>query len=120
MSLPPIGRRAFVAEAAGGLFLCTLAGKQFKANEEVPVEALNEGLDVPPRAASPAGARYIPGVGFRLVAPLGTRVYGYYAAPRVYGYYADRESMRYRRYYRPASCSSHRLWRGERCGRRWY
>ena len=29
MSLPPIGRRAFVADAAGGLLLCTLAGKQF-------------------------------------------------------------------------------------------
>jgi len=52
MSLPPIGRRAFVAEAAGGLLLCTLAGKQFSANEEVPVEALNEGLEVPPKVAA--------------------------------------------------------------------
>src|SRR6187401_2601939 len=56
MSLPPIGRRAFVAEAAGGLFLCTLAGKQFKANEEVPVEALNEGLEVPPKVAAARAA----------------------------------------------------------------
>ena len=31
MSLPPFGRRAFVADAAGGLLLCTLAGKQFCA-----------------------------------------------------------------------------------------
>ena len=52
MSLPPIGRRAFVAEAAGGLLLCTLAGKQFSIDEEVPVETLNEGLEVPPKVAA--------------------------------------------------------------------
>ena len=52
MSLPPIGRRAFVAEAAGGLLLCTLAGKKFSVDEEVPVEALNEGLEVPPKVAA--------------------------------------------------------------------
>lgn len=73
-----------------------------------------------PGVASPSGARYIPGVGFRFVPPLGTRVYGYYSAPRVYGYYADRESMRYRHYYRRASCDSRHPWRGERCGRRWH
>ena len=52
MSLPPIGRRAFVADAAGGLLLCTLAGKKFSIDEEVPVEALNEGLEVPPKVAA--------------------------------------------------------------------
>jgi len=43
MSLPPIGRRAFVAEAGAGLLLCTLAGKRFSTNEEVSVATLNEG-----------------------------------------------------------------------------
>jgi len=41
----------------------------------------------PPKSASPYGATYIPGVGFRYVTPGGARVYGYRAyAPRVYGY----------------------------------
>ena len=38
-------------------------------------------------SASPYGATYIPGVGFRYVAPGGARVYGYRAyGPQVYGY----------------------------------
>jgi hypothetical protein len=38
-------------------------------------------------SASPYGATYIPGVGFRYLAPGGARVYGYRAyGPRVYGY----------------------------------
>ena len=62
MTHPPIGRRAFVAEAAGGLLLCTLAGKKFSLDEEVPVEALNEGLDVPPKvAAARANGGVVPG-----------------------------------------------------------
>jgi hypothetical protein len=75
-----------------------------------------------PDAASPAGARYIPGVGFRFVPPP-NYVYGY--RTRVYGYYADRESMRYYRGYRTyraagRACGSHRdWWRDDRCGRRW-
>jgi hypothetical protein len=113
-------QRAVLFAALALLTGLLVAAADARAQNPLPRDAPPEGLDVPPRAASPAGARYIPGVGFRLVPPPGTRVYGYYAAPRVYGYYADRESMRYRRYYRPASCSSHRLWRGERCGRRWY
>ncbi len=52
MSLPPIGRRAFVAEAAGGLLLCTLAGKQFTLDKEVDIEALNKDLEVPPKVAA--------------------------------------------------------------------
>jgi hypothetical protein len=42
----------------------------------------------PAEAASPAGALYIPGVGFRYVVP-GSRVYAWRAyGPRVYGYRA--------------------------------
>jgi FtsP/CotA-like multicopper oxidase with cupredoxin domain len=52
MSLPPIGRRAFVAEAAGGLFLCTLAGKQFKLDEPADVEKLASDIPVPPKVAA--------------------------------------------------------------------
>jgi hypothetical protein len=45
-----------------------------------------------PRSAAPYGATYIPGVGFRYVAPGGSRVYGYRAyGPRVYGYRRYRE-----------------------------
>jgi hypothetical protein len=68
-----------------------------------------------PGAASPAGARYIPGIGFRFVPPPGY-VYGY--RTRVYGYYADRETMRYARGYR-ARAACDRDWFWERCGRRW-
>jgi|GEM_PF-5318056 len=74
----------------------------------------------PPEAASPAGAAYIPGVGFRFVTPGGARVLGYRAyAPRVYGYYADRESMRYRAYRGDRRCRGD-WWRdGRRCERWW-
>jgi hypothetical protein len=43
------------------------------------------GADPMPEAASPGGAVFIPGVGFRYVAPGGPRVYGYRAyGSRVY------------------------------------
>jgi hypothetical protein len=70
-----------------------------------------------PRAASPNGAVYIPGVGFRYVAPL-PRVYGYYAAgPRVYGYSDSREARRYR--YHRVACDRLSARVDERCARRW-
>jgi hypothetical protein len=70
-----------------------------------------------PRAASPNGAVYIPGVGFRYVAPL-PRVYGYYAVgPRVYGYSDSREARRYRAH--RVACDRLNAWFGERCARRW-
>ncbi len=49
MSLPPIGRRDFFAEAAGGLLLCTIAGKQFALDKEADVEGVAKTLDVPPK-----------------------------------------------------------------------
>jgi hypothetical protein len=62
--------------------------------------------DIPPAtAASPYGARYIPGVGFRYVYPGGPRVYGYTSYyGRAYGYAAPRRR----------GCG----WDGERCARR--
>jgi hypothetical protein len=49
----------------------------------------------PPKSANPYGATYIPGVGFRYLAPGGARVYGYRTyAPRVYG---DRRGYRQER-----------------------
>ena len=82
-----------------------------------PRDAPPFGTGEVPQAASPTGTVYIPGVGFRFVAPL-PRVYGYYASgPRVYGYYGDREAMRYRT--RRVSCDGLSAWFGERCARRW-
>ncbi len=66
------------------------------------------GSEEAPEAASPSGATYIPGVGFRYIAP-GTPVYGYRAyVPRAYG------TRAYRR-----ACGDHRRWDGGRCGRGW-
>lgn len=114
----PVFAAALSAAVALGIGLAMVA-TEARAQNPQPRDRPPEGLDEPPGAASPSGARYIPGVGFRFVAPL-PRVYGYYTAPRVYGYYADRETMRYRRYYRRAACDSDSFWRGERCSRRWH
>lgn len=59
MSLPPIGRRAFVADAAGGLLLCTLAGKQFALDKPADVDKLASDIQVPPKvkAAQEQAAR---------------------------------------------------------------
>ena len=78
------------------------------------------GVGEVPQAASPTGATYIPGVGFRFVPPLGPRVYGYYYGPRVYGYYDDREARRYQHGYRARRVACDRdSWFGDRCARRW-
>ena len=62
MSLPPIGRRAFVADAAGGLLLCTLAGKQFDAHKPADIEKLASEVPVPPKvAAAKQNAAVAPG-----------------------------------------------------------
>ena len=96
----------------GLLLVCVLVGC-----DELPPWIPQCGHGEVPRAASPNGAVYIPGVGFRYVAPL-PRVYGYYAAgPRVYGYSDSREARRYRAY--RVSCDRPGAWFGERCARRW-
>ena len=49
MSLPPIGRRSFFAEAAGGLLLCTIAGKEVALDKPADVDELVSGIEVPPK-----------------------------------------------------------------------
>lgn len=110
------GARAILAAAlvlgTGLLAVPTGASAQLAQPRDAPPPGTGD----LPGAASPDGARYIPGIGFRFVPPPGY-VYGYRA--RVYGYYADRESMRYYRGYRATRASCDRDWFWERCGRRW-
>jgi len=65
--------------AAGSALLAaptTVSAQASKAYDFAPSAA-----DGPlPQAARPYGATYIPGVGFRYIAPGGPRVYGYYRA----------------------------------------
>ena len=70
------------------------------------------GAEPPPEPAPVYGATYIPGVGFRYIAPGGPRVYGW-----TYGYY--RAGYARARYYRDR-CGADRHWAGDRCGRRWH
>jgi hypothetical protein len=103
---------AALAAGAGLLGLSAVASAQVTQPRDAPPPETGE----VPRVASPNGATYIPGVGFRYVAPL-PRVYGYYAAgPRVYGYSDSREARRYRAY--RVSCDRLGSWFGE-CARRW-
>jgi hypothetical protein len=111
-----MGRPILVAALAAAAGLWGVSAGAF-AQVAQPRDAPPADTGEVPRAASPAGARYIPGVGFRFVAPL-PRVYGYYATgPRVYGYYDDRESRRY--HTRRVSCDRLSGWFGDRCARRW-
>jgi manganese oxidase len=52
-----VDRRQFFAAGGGGLLLCTLGGQKVFANREADLEALNSGIEVPPkvRAAAAAG-----------------------------------------------------------------
>lgn len=104
----------FAALAAGAGLLGLAAGASAQVTQ--PRDAPPSDTGEVPRAASPSGARYIPGVGFRFVPPPGPRVYGYYYGPRVYGYYDDREARRYRAH--RVACDRD-WWFGERCARRW-
>jgi hypothetical protein len=90
-----MGRAIVIAALAAGAGLLGLsAGASAQVTQ--PRDAPPVDTGEVPRAASPNGAVYIPGVGFRYVAPL-PRVYGYYAAgPRVYAYSDSREARRYR------------------------
>ena len=87
--------------AVGGL---SVAHAAYAQSAEPYVTSPTIEAEIAPQAASPYGATYIPGVGFRYVAPGGPRVYGYYAGPRVYGAY------------RRQRCD--RFWFWEDCGRR--
>jgi hypothetical protein len=114
------GRAVLIAAfAAGAGLLAASAGAS--AQVSVPRDAPPPETGEVPQAASPRGATYIPGVGFRLAPPLGPRVYGYYYGPRVYGWYDDRETRRYYRGYRArrVACDPLGALFGERCTRRW-
>ena len=111
-----MGRAIVIAALAAGAGLLGLSAGAL-AQVTQPRDAPPVDTGEVPRAASPNGAVYIPGVGFRYVAPL-PRVYGYYAAgPRVYAYSDSREARRYRAY--RVSCDRPGAWFGERCARRW-
>ena len=107
----------FAALAAGAGLLGASGGASAQVSQ--PRDAPPVDVGEAPRAASPAGATYIPGVGFRFVPPLGPRVYGYYYGPRVYGYYDDREARRYHHGYRAhrVACDPLGALFGERCWR---
>jgi hypothetical protein len=99
------------ALAAGASLLAAGAALAQRAPTEQSVPPL-VGLQPTPEAASPGGAVYIPGVGFRCVTPGGPRVYGYRSyGPRVYGYRA-RAARR--------ACRDRDWWGFDRCGRRWW
>ena len=115
-------RRAILTAAvAAGAALIGIADVARAQVTQQPRDAPPPGTGEVPRAASPGGAVYIPGVGFRFVTPLGARVYGWYYAPRVYGWYDDRTSRRYQHGYRPRTvgCDWRDTWFGTRCARRW-
>jgi hypothetical protein len=75
------------------------------------------GEEEAPQAASPSGAVYIPGVGFRFLPPPGANLYRYRAVPPAYAY-GDRESMRYYAYRGYRRACGHDRDRGH-CARRW-
>ncbi len=81
MSLDPFDRRELFA-GAGGLFLCTLAGKRVFADREADVSELAAGIEVPPKvaAAEAAGAQSATLATNRAVA--GQREYWIRAEPR--------------------------------------
>ena len=111
-----MGRAILIAALAAGAGLFGVAAGA-SAQVTQPRDAPPVDTGEVPRAASPNGAVYIPGVGFRYVAPL-PRVYGYYAAgPQVYGYSDSREARRYRAH--RVACDRLNAWFGERCARRW-
>jgi hypothetical protein len=114
-------RRAILTAVAAAATLLGVANGAGAQVSQQPRDAPPPGTGEVPRAASPGGAVYIPGVGFRYVTPLGARVYGWYYAPRVYGWYDDRSSRRYLRGYRArnVACERRDTWFGVRCPRRW-
>jgi hypothetical protein len=109
-----MGRSILVAVLAAAGLLALPAGTMAQQSPQTPRDYAPPlvGAEPPPETAPVYGATYIPGVGFRYLAPGGPRVHGWYGyrAP-VYGYYRSRA---YRR-----ACD--RDWWGfDRCRRRWH
>jgi hypothetical protein len=116
-----MGRSILVAVLAGAALLSTTVdtAAQQVSPAPRPYAPPLVGTEPPPENAPVYGATYIPGVGYRYLAPGSPRVYGWaygYRAP-VYGYY--RTGYARARYYRDR-CRGDRHWAGDRCGRRWY
>jgi hypothetical protein len=90
-------RRSTVAAVLATAFgLLALAGSA-AAQSTRPYVTLLPGSEEVPEAASPTGAVYIPGIGFRYLPPPGARLYGYRAyAPPAYGYRSYRRACGYR------------------------
>jgi hypothetical protein len=99
---------AVLAMAAG--LSAPFAGALAAERSDSFIPPVVPGVEQSAESASPAGAVYIPGVGFRYVSP-GARVYGWSSAyqARVYGYRA-RASRR--------ACRERDWWGFDRCGRR--
>jgi hypothetical protein len=103
-----MGRPILVALLAAGIGLFGAHVGALAQQTPQPFAPPLVGAEPEPEAASPNGAVYIPGVGFRYLVPGGARLYGYRAP--VYGY-------RYRAYRR--ACADRDWWGWDRCGRRW-
>ena len=103
-----MGRSILVAALAAGLGLVGLAAGATAQQTPQPFAPPVVGADPLLQAASPAGATYIPGVGFRYLAAGGPKVYGWTGyRTRVHGYRA------YRR-----ACRDRDWWSFDRCGHR--
>src|SRR5437899_2909215 len=106
-----MGRSILVSLLAGSIGL--LGAHAGASAQQVPAANVIPNLaDEQPRAASPSGATYIPGVGFRFLAPGGPRVYGW-----AYGYRTPVYGYRYRAHRR--ACRDRDGWDSDRCGHRW-
>jgi len=80
-------RRSILCAFAAAGTLAGIHGAALAQTTVLQVSTPSLAGEAAPMSASPHGATYIPGVGFRYVAPGGSRVYGYRAyGPRVYGY----------------------------------
>src|SRR5262245_27860630 len=110
-----MGRSILIAIlAAAGLLTMTAAGAMAEQTPQTPRDYAPPliGAEPPPETAPVRGATYIPGVGFRYLAPGGPRVYGW-----TYGYRVPAYGYRVRAYRR--ACD--RDWWGfDRCRRRWH
>jgi hypothetical protein len=96
---------AALAIAVGLLVPAGGASAQTRTDNFVPPVVETDAAE----AASPGGAVYIPGVGFRYVVP-GTRVYGWTGySPRVYSYRARAQRK---------ACRDRDWWSFDRC-RHW-
>jgi hypothetical protein len=114
-----MGRSILVAVLAAGVgLLATSTGTMAQQTPQTPRPYAPPlvGAEPPPEPAPVHGATYIPGVGFRYLAPGSARVYGWYGyrAP-VYAYYRDGYARA--RYYRDR-CRADRHWAADRCARR--